>query len=209
MLYIQGGIQVGDPLSLSCREYSVRLSRMAALPHTVHPELVDAARKREWERVEVRRPLGGDFNSECGPLRAVCLGLCQSTHEAVVARRTRPCSAECSPLRRHMKPSSHAELGLALPNAAPCVRRPPGDLEFARRRSSMRVTTLIHVTCTLPCERARSPASVRVLSLEISRRLRRPQSPFSRLSELSPFLRMHEWRSGWRVLRVRPEYSFR
>ena len=135
-----------DPLSkvrisLSCREYSVRLSRMAALPHTVHPELVDAARKREWERVEVRRPLGADFNSECGPLRAVCLGLCQSTHEAVVARRTRPCSAECSPLRQ----TPFRRLGF----------RSQALLDAGHDANSRDVYAPLRA-CALPCERARA-----------------------------------------------------
>jgi hypothetical protein len=38
-------------------------------------ELVDAAERREWEKVEVRRPLEAVVHSECGPTRAVRLGL--------------------------------------------------------------------------------------------------------------------------------------
>ncbi len=45
----------------------VRFSRMA--------ELVLAAEKKEWTKVEVRRPLEAVFSTECGPWRAVRLGL--------------------------------------------------------------------------------------------------------------------------------------
>jgi hypothetical protein len=38
-------------------------------------ELVKAAEKHEWEKVKVRRPLEAVVYSECGPTRAVRLGL--------------------------------------------------------------------------------------------------------------------------------------
>ncbi len=59
-----------------------------------------AAQKKEWEKVEVRRPLEAVVYSECGPSRAVRLGLGQWTLEAFVARRTRPCYAGSSPYVR-------------------------------------------------------------------------------------------------------------
>ena len=59
-----------------------------------------AAEKKEWEKVEVRRPLEAVVYSECGPSRAVRLGLGQWTLEAFVARRTRPCYADASPYVR-------------------------------------------------------------------------------------------------------------
>ena len=59
-----------------------------------------AAEKKEWEKVEVRRPLEAVVYSECGPSRAVRLGLGQWTLEAFVARRTRPCYAGSSPYVR-------------------------------------------------------------------------------------------------------------
>ncbi len=71
-----------------------------------------------------------------------------------------------------MKPSSHVGFGLAMPNRSP-IRR-AGNLHFPCRRSSMPVTTPSPVTSTIP--------SI-LPSLTISRRLRRPQSPFPRLFE--------------------------
>ncbi len=56
-----------------------------------------AAKEREWKKVEVRRPLEAVPSTECGPWRAVRLGLRQWTLEAFVARRTRPGCAEYSP----------------------------------------------------------------------------------------------------------------
>jgi hypothetical protein len=40
-------------------------------------ELAEATDKQEWEKVEVRRPLEAVFCFECGPSRAVRLGLAQ------------------------------------------------------------------------------------------------------------------------------------
>ena len=37
--------------------------------------MVKAAEKHEWEKVKVRRPLEAVVYSECGPTRAVRLGL--------------------------------------------------------------------------------------------------------------------------------------
>jgi hypothetical protein len=37
-------------------------------------ELYNAAHKKEWEKVEVRRPLEAVFSTECGPSRGVCMG---------------------------------------------------------------------------------------------------------------------------------------
>ncbi len=62
--------------------------------------VLSAAQKQEWEKVEVRRPLEAVVYSECGPSRAVRLGLGQWTLEAFVARRTRPCQADPSPYVR-------------------------------------------------------------------------------------------------------------
>ncbi len=59
-----------------------------------------AAQKQEWEKVEVRRPLEAVVYSECGPSRAVRLGLGQWTLEAFVTRRTRPCYDDSSPYVR-------------------------------------------------------------------------------------------------------------
>ncbi len=63
-------------------------------------ELVESASKKHWEKVEVRRALEAVPSSECGPSRAVRLGPGQRTLEAFVARWTRPCYAESSPLRQ-------------------------------------------------------------------------------------------------------------
>ena len=93
-----------------------------------------AAEKKEWEKVEVRRPLEAVVYSECGPSRAVRLGLGQWTLEAFVARRTRPCCADSSPYV-----SSGANFG------------------FACRRSFVPVRTPRSVTRTLPCHLAESP----------------------------------------------------
>jgi hypothetical protein len=98
-----------------------------------------AAKKKEWEKVEVRRPLEAVVYSECGPSKAVRLGLGQWTLDAVVARRTRPCCAESSPY----------------------VRRPSGDCDCACRRSSVPVRTPrsvpVPLASTLPCHLAESP----------------------------------------------------
>ncbi len=59
-----------------------------------------AAETKDWEKVEVRRSLEAVVYSECGPSRAVRLGLGQWTLEAFVARRTRPCYADASPYVR-------------------------------------------------------------------------------------------------------------
>jgi hypothetical protein len=92
-------------------------------------ELAHAARSEEWKKVEVSRPLEAVFCCECGPSRAVRLGLGQWT----------------------LKPSSHAGFGLAMPNPAPYVRRSSGNFDFACRRSSMLVTTSIPVARALLC----------------------------------------------------------
>ncbi len=63
-------------------------------------ELVESASKEQWEKVEVRRALEAVPSSECGPSRAVRLGLGQRTLEASVARWIRPCYAQSSPLRQ-------------------------------------------------------------------------------------------------------------
>ena len=59
-----------------------------------------AAKEREWEKVEVRRPLEAVSSSKCGPTGAVRLGLGQWTVEAFVQRPIRPCYAESSPYVR-------------------------------------------------------------------------------------------------------------
>ena len=71
-----------------------------------------------------------------------------------------------------LKPSSHVGFGLAMPNR-PAIRR-AGNFHFSCRRSSMPVTTPSPVTSAIPAI---------LPSLAISRRLRRPQSPFPRLFE--------------------------
>ena len=63
-------------------------------------ELFQAARKLDWERVKVRRPLEAVSGTEYGPSRGVCLKLGQWTLDAVVARPIRPCCAESTPLRQ-------------------------------------------------------------------------------------------------------------
>jgi hypothetical protein len=50
-------------------------------------ELVEAVKKKQWEKVEVRRPLEAGSSTESGPSRAVCLGLGQWALDAVVAAR--------------------------------------------------------------------------------------------------------------------------
>jgi hypothetical protein len=102
------------------------VQRMAAL--------VEAAEKKDWEKVKVRRLLETVSSTASGPLRAVCLGLGQWTLDAVVARPIRPCGAKSSPY----------------------VRRQSGNFDAACRRTSVPVRTSSSVARTLPGRLARS-----------------------------------------------------
>ncbi len=62
--------------------------------------LLEAAKKKDWEKVQVRRPLEAVSSTEYGPSQAVRLKLGQWTLDAVVARPIRPCCAESSPYVR-------------------------------------------------------------------------------------------------------------
>ena len=68
-------------------------------------ELIEAVKKQDVEKVEVRRPLEAVSSTESGPSRGVCLGLGQwtlfRTLDAVVARAIRPCCVESSPCVMH------------------------------------------------------------------------------------------------------------
>ena len=64
-------------------------------------ELIEAVKKQDVEKVEVRRPLVAGYSTEFGPSRAVCLGLGRWTLDAVVARPIRPCWVESSPCVMH------------------------------------------------------------------------------------------------------------
>jgi hypothetical protein len=64
-------------------------------------ELIEAVKKRDVKKVEVRRPLEAVSSTESGPSRGVCLGLGQWTLDAVVARPIRPCWVESSPYVMH------------------------------------------------------------------------------------------------------------
>jgi hypothetical protein len=80
-------------------------------------ELVEAARKQDWERAKVRRPLEADSSTDCGPTRAVCLGLGQWTLEAF--RRTPDSAMLC----RIQPPSPGAPQAISILNAgAPSCR---------------------------------------------------------------------------------------
>ncbi len=73
-------------------------------------EVYSAAEKRDWETVEVRRPLEAIFSSECGPSRAVRLGLVQRPLQAVVARRNSAMLCRIHPhTPRHSKPAGNFE----------------------------------------------------------------------------------------------------
>ena len=97
-------------------------------------ELIEAVKKQDVEKVEVRRLLEAFLSTESGPSRGVCLGLGQWTLDAVVARPIRPCCVESSPYVRHQS----------------------GNLDAACRRSSVPVWTSRSVTRTLPCRLAES-----------------------------------------------------
>jgi hypothetical protein len=97
-------------------------------------ELVEAVKKQDVEKVEVRRPLEAGSSTEFGPSRGVCLGLGQWALEAVVARPIRPCCVESSPHVRHQS----------------------GNCDAACRRTSVPVRTSSSVTRTLPCRLAES-----------------------------------------------------
>ncbi len=73
------------------REYRLVLQSMA---------LIEAAEKKDWEMVKVRRPLEAVSSTEYGPSQAARLKLGQWTLDAVVARPIRPCCAESSPYVR-------------------------------------------------------------------------------------------------------------
>ena len=97
-------------------------------------ELIEAVKKQDVGKVEVRRLLEAFLGTESGPSRGVCLGLGQWTLDAVVARPIRPCCVESSPYVRH-----HS-----------------GNFDAACRRSSVPVWTSRSVTRTLPCRLAES-----------------------------------------------------
>ena len=78
-------------------------------------ELIEAVKKQDVEKVEVRRPLEAGSSTESGPSRGVCLGLGQWAPEAVVARPIRPCCVESSPLRQAPPQASLLRAG-----APPC-----------------------------------------------------------------------------------------
>ena len=63
-------------------------------------ELIEAVKKQDVGKVEVRRLLEAFSSTESGPSRGVCLGLGQWTLDAVVARPIRPGCAESTPLRQ-------------------------------------------------------------------------------------------------------------
>jgi hypothetical protein len=94
-------------------------------------ELIEAVKKQDLEKVQVRRPLEAVSSTEYGPSR----GLGQWSLDAVVARPIRPCCVESSPYVRH-----HS-----------------GNFDAACRRSSVPVGTSSSVTGTLPCDIAESP----------------------------------------------------
>jgi hypothetical protein len=98
-------------------------------------ELVEAVKKQDVEKVQVRHPLEAVSSSKSGPSRGVCLGLGQWALEAVVARPIRPCCVESSPYVRHQL----------------------GKFDAACRRTSVPVTTSSSVTRKLPCRLAESP----------------------------------------------------
>ena len=54
-------------------------------------ELIEAVKKQDVQKVEVRRQLEAISITESGPSRGVCLGLGRWTLDAVVARPIRPC----------------------------------------------------------------------------------------------------------------------
>ncbi len=97
-------------------------------------ELIEAVKKQDVEKVEVRCQLEAVSSTESGPSRGVCLGLGQWTLDAVVARPIRPCCVESSPHVRHQS----------------------GKFDAACRRSSVPVRTSSSVTRTLPCRLAES-----------------------------------------------------
>ena len=97
-------------------------------------ELIEAVKKQDVEKVEVRRLLEAFLGTESGPSRGVCLGLGQWTLDAVVARPIRPCCVESSPY----------------------VRQQSGNFDAECRRSSVPVWTSRSVTRTLPCRLAES-----------------------------------------------------
>jgi hypothetical protein len=103
--------------------------------HQKRMELIQAVKEQDVEKVKVRRPLEAVSSTECGPPRAVCLGLGQWTLDAVVARPIRPCCVESSPY----------------------VRRQSGNCDAACRRTYLPVRTSSSVTRTLPCRLAESP----------------------------------------------------
>ena len=94
-------------------------------------ELVAAARNRDWEKVEVRRPWRPLFtlNSVRGEPSVLALAREPLGSSSPVGFH-RPCYAE------------------PIPGVAPC---PKADYDFACRRSSVPVTTSILETRALPC----------------------------------------------------------
>ncbi len=115
------------------REY--RLGSLPTRESRERMELVEAVKKQDVEKVEVRRLLEAVSSTESGPSRAVCLGLGQWTLDAVVAGPVRPCCAESSPSVGHQS----------------------RDCDAACRRTSVPVRTSSSVTRTLPCRPAESP----------------------------------------------------
>jgi hypothetical protein len=109
-------------------------------------EIVSAAEKREWVKVEVRRrPLEAVPSSECGSLQAVGLGLGQLTLAAF--RRTPDSGLLCR--AQPQAPLSHF-------------------FHFACRRSSLPVTTSTAVARALSCHVAESQNFSPPLSLAIA-----------------------------------------
>ena len=93
-----------------------------------------AAKDAEWEKVEVRRPLEAVSSTDCGPTRAVRLGLWSVDPGSLRPTPDSPCCAESSPY----------------------VRRPSGNFDVASRHSSVKVRTPPSVTRTLACHIAES-----------------------------------------------------
>ncbi len=169
-------MQVAHALSL--RQRRPRSLPVPPLRSSSEMELFEAAENQDWEKVMVRRA------AHWRPVPAPSL----------VRREPSAWGSASGPC----KPSSHARLGLAVPNQALASGAP-------------QALSMLHAGAP-PCRSrrhvpwpVRSPA--RLPSLPISRRLLRPQSPFPRVSEVRHVWRMRERRARWRVPPVLSEYS--
>ena len=121
--------------STECGRLESRRLLVLRFPTKRMEQLIKAVQEQDVEKVKVRRRLEAVSSTECGPPRAVCLGLGQWTLDAVVARPIRPCCVESSPY----------------------VRRQSGNCDAACRRTSVPVRTSSSVARTLPCRLAESP----------------------------------------------------